>query len=461
MRDKILECVKEYNMLSSGDTVFAALSGGADSVAMTHILLTLTKEFNFSLRAVHINHNLRGDEAMRDEQFVRELCKKWYIPLTVESHDVAAIAKESGQSCEQAGRAVRYEVLARHCAQVPQGKIATAHTFSDVMETMLFNMIRGTSIGGLSPIPPVRNNIIRPLIGVLRCDVENYCKQNGLEFVTDSTNLSCDYSRNKIRNIVIPALRQINPSLEKAMQRLSSLASEDEKYLSKQARHALQEAATKGGYSIEKLSILPSPLLYRAIVLASKITPEARQIKLIAQCIEAGFGSVQLATNCRATVKDGSLFFDDPSCQKTEQSFWSVEIKSTLTPLPDGRYLRFEKISEEYAAKVENVNNLLFINDAQYDKINVKFLARVRKSGDVFTLAKRNCTKTLKKLFNELAVPIGERSRRVIVERDGEIIWIEGIGSSNSVRRNEKDCNIYYIELINKKTEDEQLCTRT
>ena len=233
MRDKILECVKEYNMLSSGDTVFAALSGGADSVAMTHILLTLTKEFNFSLRAVHINHNLRGDEAMRDEQFVRELCKKWYIPLTVESHDVAAIAKESGQSCEQAGRAVRYEVLARHCAQVPQGKIATAHTFSDVMETMLFNMIRGTSIGGLSPIPPVRNNIIRPLIGVLRCDVENYCKQNGLEFVTDSTNLSCDYSRNKIRNIVIPALRQINPSLEKAMQRLSSLASEDEKYLSK------------------------------------------------------------------------------------------------------------------------------------------------------------------------------------------------------------------------------------
>ena len=200
MLKKVLAAIEDYGMLGKGSTVTVALSGGADSVALLYCLLELKEQFSLNIRAAHLNHNLRGDESLRDANFVADLCKKLNVDLSLKSADVSSVAKETGESIELAARRVRYDFL----NEVSGGIIATAHTASDSFETMLFNLSRGTAIKGLSGIPPKRDNLIRPLIYCTRADVEEYCKQNNISFVTDSSNLSDDYTRNKIRHNVVP-----------------------------------------------------------------------------------------------------------------------------------------------------------------------------------------------------------------------------------------------------------------
>lgn len=206
MLDKALSAVEKYNMLSPGAAVIAAVSGGADSMAMLLFLMKISERYSLSLTVAHVNHGLRGEEARRDEEYVRSFCEKNSLRFEVLHADVAALAKQSGETCEECGRRVRYEFFE---SIDKNAKIATAHTASDNAETMLFNLARGSSLKGLCGIPPVRGNIIRPLIFCTREDIEVFCRENSLDFVTDSTNLTLDYSRNKIRHIAVLSLIHI------------------------------------------------------------------------------------------------------------------------------------------------------------------------------------------------------------------------------------------------------------
>ena len=184
----MLQCVKatiaRHNMLEGVKEVTVALSGGADSVTLLSVMLKIRDEFNFTLSAAHLNHCLRGEEADRDEQFVRELCQRLNVPLFCEKADVKAFAKVNSMSIELAARQVRYAFLER----VSKGVIATAHNANDNFETVLHNMARGTGIVGLCGIRPKRDRFIRPLIEVGREAIERYCAEEGLLFCTDSTN---------------------------------------------------------------------------------------------------------------------------------------------------------------------------------------------------------------------------------------------------------------------------------
>ena len=215
--DAMLETVKrtiaDHAMLAPGETVLLALSGGADSVA----LLCALRALGYPVRAFHLNHCLRGAESDRDEAFCRALCERLGVPLTVERIDVRA--QTAGEGIEAAARRIRYERLA---AAAQGAKIATAHTADDNLETMLFHLARGTGPKGLAGIPPVRDGVIRPLIGVERAQVEAYLAELGQDYVTDSTNLADSYTRNRIRHGVVPALRQINPEAGRAALRLSA-----------------------------------------------------------------------------------------------------------------------------------------------------------------------------------------------------------------------------------------------
>ena len=214
MLETVKQTIEDYHMLSPGEPVLAALSGGADSVALLRALLAL----GYSVRAFHLNHCLRGAESDRDETFCRALCERLGVPLTVERIDVRA--QTAGEGIEAAARRIRYERLV---AAAQGAKIATAHTADDNLETMLFHLARGTGPKGLAGIPPVRGDIIRPLIGAERAQVEAYLAELGQDFVTDSTNLSGDYTRNRIRHEVVPVLRQLNPSVCGAAARLGGL----------------------------------------------------------------------------------------------------------------------------------------------------------------------------------------------------------------------------------------------
>ena len=197
-------------MIKSGDIVVCGLSGGADSVCLLLSLFKLSKELDITVEALHVNHCLRGSESDRDEEFCRNLCSKIGVKFSAEKCNVNDYAVNNSLSTELAVRELRYMIF----NQYTQGKkLATAHNADDNLETVLLNLTRGTALKGLAGIPPIRGNIIRPLLEITRKEIEEYLALNKMNFVTDSTNLTDNYTRNKIRHSIIPLLREINPSL--------------------------------------------------------------------------------------------------------------------------------------------------------------------------------------------------------------------------------------------------------
>ena len=192
VRDKVLETVEHYKMLKSGDKVIVALSGGSDSVTLLHCLKSLEAELGITVYACHINHNLRGKDSDSDQAYVQRLCEKTATPLRAFSVDVSGTVRKH-QSTEERARELRYETFGRLSEELG-AKVATAHNACDNAETVLMNMLRGTGLKGLCGIPPVRDYLIRPLLWCTKEEILGYCKENGLEYVTDMTNFSTAYT---------------------------------------------------------------------------------------------------------------------------------------------------------------------------------------------------------------------------------------------------------------------------
>mgnify|MGYP000253249413 FL=1 len=238
--NKAYNAIEQERMLDKTEkneavNVLVALSGGADSMALLHFFIQHKNKLGIvKLSAAHINHMLRDDESERDENFVSEQCRALGIPLYLKKTDVAREAELSGEGLEEAGRRIRYDFF-YEIALKTSSVIATAHTLSDSIETVLLNQARGCGLKGLYGIPPVREvtvdgkvlKIIRPLIYCTRAEIEDFCRENGIRYVTDSTNSQTDFSRNRIRHIVVPSLKSINPDVESAFLRLMQHARQD------------------------------------------------------------------------------------------------------------------------------------------------------------------------------------------------------------------------------------------
>ena len=304
MEAKIKATIRRYDMLRETETVIVGLSGGADSTALLHVLLSLREEMGISLMACHINHNLRGEESDGDERFVKDLCQKLQIPLTVFSIDVKGEAVKH-ESLEETARKKRYECFERLCRE-HGARLATAHTASDNAETLLINMIRGTGTKGLSGIPPVRDYIIRPLIRCTREEIEEYCSKKSIPFVTDSSNLTDDYTRNKIRHKVIPLLKEFNPSLIDGISRMTAIVGDDADFLDEYAYEKAEECYKDGKYDSRFLCSLPKAVRCRIIASALKeknVEPSALRISQCEEIIEKGVGKVNLCKNRFAYVR--------------------------------------------------------------------------------------------------------------------------------------------------------------
>lgn len=307
MVNKIKETIARYNMLKKDDTVAVAVSGGADSMALLHVLYSLRQELGITVLACHVNHNLRGEESMRDEQFVRDFCDRNKIPVTFFSIDIKS---DKHESLEEKARKMRYECFEKlcneHCA-----KLATAHTASDNAETVFMNILRGTGTRGLGGIPPVRGNFIRPLLRCTREEIEKYCEENGISYVTDSSNLSDDYTRNKLRHRLIPLLLEFNPSLFDAVSRMTSAVYDDNSLLDEIAAEAKEKARTESGFSCEVLTMLSHPVLCRVvsgILSENSIDPSALRINECVEIIHAKKGKINICRNKFAVVRK-KIFF--------------------------------------------------------------------------------------------------------------------------------------------------------
>lgn len=444
-RETVLAVINKYGMLNMGDTVVIGLSGGADSVSLTSVLLSLKEELRLNLICAHVNHGIRGEEADGDERFCRNFCRDNGIEIKVLNADVPGQAKINSMSQEEYGRKIRYEFFASLAGE--NGKIATAHNLNDCVETLLFNLARGTSLKGACSIPPVRGNIIRPLIETPREEIEEFCRENSLEFVTDSTNFENEYSRNKIRNIVIPALKEINASAVPAISRYIAFSRqeeealefiEDEKYALCLSDSALCEE------SLMKLPVaLQRRIIYRYLKERTSSDISAKHIEDILSL----FGknkAVNTAGGLKIRSKNG--FLSVVSTQALPKP-WKIGIekKDAQIALPYGRaVIKIINIKD-----LQNFNKEYIDKCVDCDKISEKLCLRSRESGDKITLAKRGVTKSLKKLFIEDKIDADKRNRTAVLADGEEVVWVDGYGSSKKFSPDKNSKKIMTIKIEN------------
>lgn len=235
---KVLKTVDKYNMIQSGNTVLAAVSGGYDSLCMLYVLKEICKIRNCELAVMHLNHSFRA-EADSDAQFVKETCEKLSVPFHLKKVDVSKYAEDNGISFETAGREIRYEFFGEVAKEYKSPVIATAHNANDSVESFFMHLLRGSGLSGLTGIAPKRDNIIRPLIEITREEIENYCNKNNIVPVIDITNESDDYARNDIRHNVMPEILK-RCSIDSLL-RTMDIIREDDAYCEKYVKSVEKE----------------------------------------------------------------------------------------------------------------------------------------------------------------------------------------------------------------------------
>ena len=317
--EKAREANGKFALFSENERVLVGFSGGADSVAL---LDTMHRLLPGNVYAFHVNHMIRGKEADEDELFCKNFCEKKGIPFGSEHIDVPALARalHGGGAIEETARNVRYTALFRESERVGASKIALAHTASDNTETVVFNLSRGTALAGLRGIPPKRAHmsaeIIRPLILCTREEIEGYCKENSLDYRTDSTNADVHYRRNYIRKKIIPLMHELNPALHKRVGIMCESLRCDEDFIKSEAMRFLSENASESG-EIEAKKLL---LLHKAVrvrVLAAMFARVCKESleekhfsdieKLLAACKEGA--RIMLPGKISAMLKNGALCF--------------------------------------------------------------------------------------------------------------------------------------------------------
>ena len=312
---------------------------------------------------------------------------------------------------------------------------------------MLFNLARGSGAAGLCGIPPVRGNIIRPLIECTRSDIENYCRERNLEYVTDSTNLTDEYTRNKIRLGVIPKLKAINPSFENTVSGMTERMIQIMDFINKSAENMLEGAYTEKGYKISVLQEADEAVLSQAIMIICKknnVSPEAKHIELIKKIVYNS-GAVEIKQDVFAVSKQGFLRIvlkcDDADSQEAE---WNGQENISI----NNKNISLCKVNKEKFYDSKKIDKRMFDNSLDCDTIPLTAVFRTRRAGDTFTLLRRKVTKSVKKLFSELKIPQEQRDKIILLADGCEILWIEGVGASekNSVKKSTE--NIVFISCI-------------
>lgn len=421
-----------------GTPILVAYSGGADSTALLYMLSLYGAAHSAPIYAAHVNHGIRGEEADRDEEFCRRFADSLGITLFVKRADVPAIAKESGESIETAARRVRYEFFDGLMRDNSIPLLATAHNANDNLETMLFNLVRGSGPAGICGIPPSRlceyGSVIRPILYMTRSEILSFCEKNGLEFVTDSTNTDTDYTRNKLRAEVIPRLTEINPAAAEHAASLSRALRADELCLTSMADWFLGDM--RRGYSIEceKLSGSPEAIVSRALIsLFREISDgeylESSHVRALRELAKRAIphSSLSLPAGIEAVIEDGMLTFR----KKTEK----VTTQAYCVPLCEGENVISQtncKIiitSSQNTKKVYKNSILLSIDSA---KINGSLYARERRAGDKLRTAGMH--KSVKKLMCDKKIPLDLRSRLPVICDGDDIVAVPMLGVCDRVK---------------------------
>jgi tRNA(Ile)-lysidine synthase len=441
-REKVEDLIRKEKLIRPGMRVVVGVSGGADSVALLSVLKELAPSFSLDIYAAHLNHLLR-EEAVEDAAFVQEFARSLHIPVAVGYARVAYLACEHQMSIEEAGRWARYRFLRYAARRFGAQRIAVGHHLGDQVETVIFNFLRGAGPAGIAGIPVQNRGVVRPLLGVTREEIEDYCRFRDLTWCTDVTNLATDYRRNRIRVELLPYLRQyFNPQVDRAITQLADIISQENAFFDVLAAVLLDELTEEGMHGQFNVSLgkfLSFPLALQRRLLRKVIRRKGEGLKDIGyqnynDCLSfleesRPGGELHLPHGLR--LVKGSRYF---TVLKTspKRSTWKevyrilevpgetmipelgVSISAKIRPYRDFPDQSFYFLPENYQVCFD------------YDKINLPLFVRTRRDGDRIRPFGLEGTKKLKKLFNDLKISSHQRDCVPLVVSDDEIHWVVG-----------------------------------
>lgn len=455
----------------------AGISGGADSVCLFFVLLELQKEMDFAFYAVHINHGYRGEASDRDEQFVRDLCEKYGVPLQVFSVDLESTAKKRKQSLEEAGREIRRGLFEKEMQSRNACKIALAHHENDNAETFLWNLCRGCGLHGLGGIRPVNGVYIRPLLGMTRGEIEIFLQKRQQPYCTDATNLETDYTRNKLRHLVLPVLEeQINRQTIRHMNTTMEELRELDDYVEMQVEAAYRACVEKE--SDEICLIRKEPLSQY---------PELLQNKVIFRCLtetaatQKNLGRVHVEDVRALLEKQPGRCLDLPARVRAVREYEGVRLKKIrykeeqpvkerraeqttvcltipgTTVLPEQnlkvtcRILEKNPLSEGI-----DIPQKTYTKWFDYDIIKKCLHIRTRQSGDWITVDGAGHRQKLKSWFVNEKIPYKHREEIPLIAEGNQIVWILGYRMGSAYRISSETKRILQIDVEKMKSTEEK-----
>ena len=420
--------------------ILLALSGGADSTALLHLLAERRQQEGFLLVAAHVDHGIRGDEAKRDRDFCESLAKQYGIELCVLEADVPALAEERRQGIEETAREVRYAFFAQLMQERSIPLLVTAHHADDQAETVLFRLCRGTSMAGLSGIAPVRpfanGYLTRPLLQVSKREILAYCHQKGLEFVTDSTNGDTAYARNRIRAELIPVMEELFPGAVGRIGAMADSLREDEALLSSLADGLIQSAtAEDGGLLIEPM-VAANPSLRRRVLAAwvrmnTELDAERVHLEALEQLLISADADTEVALHggfC-AVCEFGRLRVYSPS-RMTAEPFCYPFLQDGSFVLPSGITV---SVKENAApTKVNKLSTHSYLNlNAISAIIKNSVFWRSKKDGDKILMGGMH--RKLRRLYREAGIPPRWRDAIPLLCDEKGILWAPFVGVRDGV----------------------------
>lgn len=446
----IIRAVGRWRMFDAGDCVLVAVSGGADSVALMHVLHTHSRELGISLHVAHLNHGLRGEESDIDEEFVRDLAQALGLPITVGRADVPAMRKELRLGEEEAARVARHRFLRETAQALRADKIAIAHTADDRAETILLNILRGCGIDGLGAMRPVDGVIVRPLIETSRTQIEAYLAEHGLRYRLDRTNLDTTYARNRVRHELIPLLeREFNADVKGALVRVGKIAAAQADLMKDLTQSCIHALAQREGLDAGLFADLPLALqleTVRSEVARLKGDPTDVTFEQVQRIVDAlkcrkEFTYTLPSGRMYASHKGGILrFFRRPETVHIQPFCYELQVPGE-THVPEVRLRLRSSVVDKPNMRKLPAGEALIDAEAVVGKLRVRSVRPGDRIAPLGTIG----TKKLQDVFVDKKLPRQDRARAAVVADDEKVLWVVGVVSSETGKVTESTKKAIYV----------------
>lgn len=455
LTQKVYDFCLGQGLLAPGMKVIVGISGGADSVCLLKMLNEMKEALDLELICVHIEHGIRGEESRADRDFVKDLCLKMGIKLKIYEEDVPGIARDKSMTLEEAGRYVRYEAFRTELEGEGADAIAVAHHKGDQAETVLFNMIRGSGLKGISGMAPKNGKIIRPLLTLTRDEIEGYLRDAGQDYRIDSTNNDEGYTRNAIRNRIIPELEKtVSGALDHIVQASDEAREADDYIRDKAAPVYKRSVSRKGGlYRVEIEELTQEPPIIQRYVLRSLLTDlytshkdlEALHVQSLADlCHKQSGRCLSLPKGMEARREGQCLLIGAALDLDPEEDEINIPLDTDGETLIPGRGVFRAQIADREEGA--DIPDSLYTKWFDYDKIVSGVRVRTRMAGDHLTIGPDEKRKKLKNYLIDEKVPASDRDHMLVLADGSHIIWVVGMRISQHYKIDKETTRVLKID---------------